>query len=305
MVENKLPSTCKTRFVCVSDTHNATANGSFKLPKGDVLIHAGDLTNQGSFTELQKTLKWIEEADFEAKIVIAGKTTLTSHGRTSLLTPPGNHDITLDKSFYNQHGLYFHNQNPQDADECKSLMKKASSILYLEHEAAVIRLLAADGPRTQFKVFGSPYSPAKGLWAFGYSPTEATQLWNRIPFDTDVVVTHTPSKYHCDETNDRRAVGCEALRCMLWRVRPRLAICGHVHEGRGAEIITWDLNMSNIKYKESGVRVCRDPGKDNKKISLVDLTAKGGTTPIANDGAVGDVNSGIPQYVKLFPRHQS
>jgi predicted phosphodiesterase len=66
-------TTRKTRFVCVSDTHNATANGSFKLPKGDVLIHAGDLTNQGSFSELQKTVTWIEEADFEAKIVIGGK----------------------------------------------------------------------------------------------------------------------------------------------------------------------------------------------------------------------------------------
>jgi predicted phosphodiesterase len=69
--------TRKTRIVCVSDTHNATANGSFKLPKGDVLIHAGDLTNQGTFTELQKTVKWIEEADFEAKIVVAGNSSLS------------------------------------------------------------------------------------------------------------------------------------------------------------------------------------------------------------------------------------
>ena len=63
----------KTRFVCVSDTHNASPmNGAFKLPKGDVLIHAGDMTNQGSLSELRKTLGWIEEADFEIKIVIAG-----------------------------------------------------------------------------------------------------------------------------------------------------------------------------------------------------------------------------------------
>lgn len=63
----------KTRFVCVSDTHNANpADGAFKLPKGDVLIHAGDMTNQGSLSELRKTLDWIEKADYEAKIVIAG-----------------------------------------------------------------------------------------------------------------------------------------------------------------------------------------------------------------------------------------
>ena len=67
------PTQCKTRFVCVSDTHNASpADGALKLPKGDVLIHAGDLTNQGSLSELRKTVDWIEQADFEAKIVIAG-----------------------------------------------------------------------------------------------------------------------------------------------------------------------------------------------------------------------------------------
>lgn len=64
----------KTRFVGLSDTHNASpADGAFKLPKGDVLIHAGDLTKQGTFAELQKTLNWIEQAEFEVKIVVAGK----------------------------------------------------------------------------------------------------------------------------------------------------------------------------------------------------------------------------------------
>lgn len=67
------PPLRKTRFVCVSDTHNASpTNGSFKLPKGDVMIHAGDLTNQGTLSELQRTIDWIEQADYEAKIVIAG-----------------------------------------------------------------------------------------------------------------------------------------------------------------------------------------------------------------------------------------
>lgn len=66
----------QTRFVCVSDTHNASPlNGAFKLPRGDVLIHAGDLTNQGSLSELRRTVDWIEKADFEVKIVVAGNST--------------------------------------------------------------------------------------------------------------------------------------------------------------------------------------------------------------------------------------
>lgn len=63
----------KTRFVCVSDTHAyAPSEAGFKLPPGDVLIHAGDLTNGGSVKELQKTVDWIARADYEVKIVICG-----------------------------------------------------------------------------------------------------------------------------------------------------------------------------------------------------------------------------------------
>lgn len=62
----------RTCFVCVSDTHGYSPGEAFKLPKGDVLIHAGDITNRGSVQELDKSMKWIFEADFEAKIIIAG-----------------------------------------------------------------------------------------------------------------------------------------------------------------------------------------------------------------------------------------
>jgi hypothetical protein len=80
------PRTRKTRFVCISDTHNASAPSSFQLPRGDVLLHAGDLSNQGSISELRKTLQWIEDADFEAKIIVAG-TSLRLAGISFLLIP--------------------------------------------------------------------------------------------------------------------------------------------------------------------------------------------------------------------------
>lgn len=68
----------KTRIVCISDTHNQTP----KLPKGDVLIHAGDLTNQGSYSELKKIVDWLEKTEFEAIIVIAGTHALSLAPRT-------------------------------------------------------------------------------------------------------------------------------------------------------------------------------------------------------------------------------
>lgn len=125
------------------------------------------------------------------------------------------------------------------------------------------------------------------MWAFGYEPNEASQLWDKIPLDTDIVVTHTPPKYHCDERKDRRAVGCEVLRNTLWRVRPRLAVCGHVHEGRGVERVCWDLDVSSAKFKEASVERWEDPGAHSKKISLVDLSRKG-SSPQQNDGSAGN-----------------
>ncbi|PGH20411.1 hypothetical protein AJ80_03556 [Polytolypa hystricis UAMH7299] len=279
----------RTRIVCVSDTHNhSPKNGAFKLPKGDVLIHAGDLTNQGSLSELRRTVEWIEEADFEAKIVIAG-----------------NHDITLDSQFYSSHGHTFHNQNLESPSECLSLFTSpSSSITYLNHQSTTIRLSNPDGPQTAFKVFGSPYSPRRGKWAFSYSPDsedEARTLWSAIPADADIVVTHTPPFSHCDEVAGEGSVGCKILQQTLAHVvRPRLAVCGHVHESRGYERVRWAAAAPFPAEQDSSapppppapgaelVSATRRgilPPQGSKKQCLIDLTGKRGEVRLDNDGA--------------------
>ncbi|KAI3325179.1 Metallo-dependent phosphatase [Xylariaceae sp. AK1471] len=266
----RLRRTRRTRFVCISDTHNCTV----KLPKGDVLIHCGDLTNQGSFKELSKQVNWLEQADFECKIVVAG-----------------NHDLTLDTDFYNTYGSYRHNSNPQVTEDCQALLTEAKTITYMLHESRTFKLTSPEGPRTTFSVFGSPYSPVwGGAWAFQYPRDDndnmaAKVLWEEIPLDTDILITHGPARTHCDEARTREAAGCEILRQELWRVRPRLALCGHIHEARGAERVRWDLESKNARHAELGRTVWNDPNPDREKNALVDLTAKGGK-PLDNDGSL-------------------
>ena len=116
-------------------------------------------------------------------------------------------------------------------------------------------------------------------------------MWDdQIPLDTDIVITHTPPKYHCDESGHGGAAGCQALREELWRVRPHLAICGHIHEGRGAEIVYWDLETPNTRYKESITEYWTDPGLDSKKQSLIDLSSKS-PAPLENTGSWGNEES--------------
>ena len=74
-----------TRFVCISDTHGRHRK-IMHMPPGDVLLHAGDITNCGELRQLQDFSQWLsEQTQYTHKVVIAG-----------------NHDITLHREYYAQ-----------------------------------------------------------------------------------------------------------------------------------------------------------------------------------------------------------
>lgn len=58
------------KFVIISDTHGQHKN--LRLPKGDVLIHAGDVSMHGEEKEIIDFLSWFSECDFKFKIFISG-----------------------------------------------------------------------------------------------------------------------------------------------------------------------------------------------------------------------------------------
>ncbi len=57
-------------LVIISDTHNK--HEELKLPEGDVIIHCGDITIDGSLEEVRSFLKWFEKLDFPYKLLVAG-----------------------------------------------------------------------------------------------------------------------------------------------------------------------------------------------------------------------------------------
>lgn len=234
---------------------------------------------------------------------------------------PGNHDITLDKGFYTTHGHNFHNTEHQDSAECLSLLQSSRSLIYLQHESATIKLTSPGGPGTEFTIFGSPYSPQYGNWAFMYprsaqdpvaseaNGTEdvgkpnAAEVWSAIPTNIDILITHTPALSHCDD-----GLGCWELRNSLARVRPRLHVCGHVHQARGAQRVKWDIEAGNGAAAELAVETWEDPNPDPKsaKMSLVDLTARGGKRPLDFDLEDPSRPSGsAPDHASSQPRLES
>lgn len=48
------------RIVCLSDTHSRQGQGELaKIPDGDVLLHAGDLTMVGELDEIEPAFAWL------------------------------------------------------------------------------------------------------------------------------------------------------------------------------------------------------------------------------------------------------
>ena len=58
------------KFVTIADTHGK--HNSLKIPSGDVLIHAGDISMKGDEDEVVEFLDWFDKQDFEHKVLIAG-----------------------------------------------------------------------------------------------------------------------------------------------------------------------------------------------------------------------------------------
>ena len=192
----------RVRVVCIADTHTLT----LPIPDGDILIHAGDLTNAGTTAEIQTAIDWISSLPHQHKIVVAGNhdTYLDPRSRLTLSKPDQN-------GFLNW-----------------------KQIIYLQHRSTTIR----HGSR-HITIHGAPQTPACGDASHAFQYARGQDAWSStVPRHVDILVTHTPPKFHLDLFHP--SVGCEWLLRECWRVRPRLHVCGHVHAAAGRRTLFWD-----------------------------------------------------------------
>ncbi|XP_043919762.1 metallophosphoesterase MPPED2-like [Protopterus annectens] len=190
------------RSVCISDTHFAT---NIPLPEGDVLIHAGDFSELGKQHEIEKFCAWLDTCNFEKKIVIAG-----------------NHDLSLDKQYLEEGGLYCKFMNLDPGFDAVSLV--SNSCTYLQDSFTTVQGL---------KIYGSPWTPVFGDWGFNFHRDKLMEKWQKIPSDTDILITHGPPYGICDGVPNAGHAGCEALTTVVNKIKPMLHVFGHIHEGYG------------------------------------------------------------------------
>ena len=191
------------KITFISDTHSKHNQVTSSLPGGDVLIHAGDISNEGYRNEIQDFIKWFSTIEnYTHKIFIAG-----------------NHDFGCQ----------------DEVLAVEELLRLNPGSEYLSDDLFLIGK-DEDDYDDMVKVWGSPWQPEFYNWAFNLprQGAELKEVWNMIPSDVDILITHGPPHGHLDYVDySKQNVGCELLRDRINIIKPKIHVFGHIHSSYG------------------------------------------------------------------------
>lgn len=176
----------------------------------DVLVHAGDLCPD---MEPQRQASWLRNEWMPWAESLPVK---------AVIVIAGNHDFMF---------------------EYPGLMpaRWPKRVKYLQDSGTVIEGL---------RFWGTPWVPVLRNWAFYGDDRKLDEVYDYVPDGTDVMVTHGPPLGHCDKTvpmfGSVNAGARQALETIK-RVRPKLVVCGHIHEGHGLSMVD-HTTVENVSY---------------------------------------------------------
>jgi Icc-related predicted phosphoesterase len=137
---------------------------------------------------------------------------------------PGNHDVYTQKAFNLAKNLF--------------------------EERGIRFLVDSDCEIDGLSFWGSPWTPICGNWAWNRTGKQLKEVWDQIPFGTDVLLTHGPPYKMLDETFYGDRIGCRYLLERVKVVKPKLVFCGHCHECGGMQGGIGDTHIFNVAVND-------------------------------------------------------
>ena len=207
---------------CIADLHGYEP----ELPGGDLLILAGDYTAADQLLQWSKFFTWLKAQNYEKKILIAG-----------------NHD-----NFFKT-GFPTNQKEANDLKEVQAFLEEQK-----EMDKPDFEYLCDSGTEyLGLKIWGTPWTPwFKGVnpkcKAFMDSEGDLAKRFKLIPKGLDILISHGPPYAILDKVELGggicKRVGSLSLAKKIDEVKPKIVICGHIHEGYGFDL---DPNTM-IKY---------------------------------------------------------
>ncbi len=214
-------------MVFISDTHLKEP----KLPEGDILIHCGDLTYDGSGEQVNRALKWLGNQDYEEIIVV-----------------PGNHDWLFQR-------------NPTFA---KELCEKYA-LTGLVDEFIIFNGLKIYGSPWQPEFCDWAFNAGRTLeQAQTLHLPYINDKWRLIPDDTNILVTHGPPYMMLDYAPQCNHVGCVDLWNRVIQLKDlKIHAFGHIHYSYGVK------EFNGVKFINAAI--CNEQYKAANEPIVIEL----------------------------------
>lgn len=183
------------------------------MPEGDILIHSGDFSISGHMEDLIKFAKWMSFQPYKHLILVAG-----------------NHDAMLSGSL---------------ANNARTILEQ-HGITYLKDSSVTIE---------GYKFYGSPWTPQFGNWSFmkRRNSSSLQWIWNNIPNDTDILITHGPPFGILDLNHRLQNCGCEQLRKRISELNLKVHIFGHIHHSHGIIFKDYENDQKDVFINASSL----------------------------------------------------
>lgn len=187
------------KLTFISDTHNKHKYLTSKA-MGNILGSGDVLIHSGDISSLGKSHEIKDFLDWFSNTDFKHKIFIA-----------GNHDFGFELGY--------------DIDQ----EYKDKGVIYLQDSGVTI---------DSINFYGSPWQPEFHNWAFNLPRGEKiAQKWSNIPGDTDILITHGPAYGILDYVPMGGHVGCEELYKRIFDVKPKIHVCGHIHDSYGQKTI--------------------------------------------------------------------
>ena len=191
------------KVISISDTHGELLQN---LPSGDILTISGDIcpvrgshnpTNQMFWLKnhfLPWTDKLVKDGTFHHVVFVAG-----------------NHDFVFKKASTSTVGDFY--------------LDLPTNVHYLQDSMVEVEGL---------KIYGTPWTPTFGNWAWMNSEVVLASIFEKVPMGLDILLSHGPAFGWCDcieQFNETEHIGSKALKDCIIRTMPKWVYVGHIHSG--------------------------------------------------------------------------
>ena len=143
---------------------------------------------------------------------------------------PGNHDFLFE----------------EDLDQARKLLSSAT--LLIDEEVTIEGL----------RIYGTPWVPQFGFWAFMRPDMRLTQFFDKIPDDLDILISHGPP-FGILDNGGFGFSGSMTLMKAVYRAQPEFHLFGHIHEGYGKHEDTQTTYLNSALCHPALFKITKEP----------------------------------------------